>query len=188
MSSLSLFLEGSFFPFSCQKHAICIIFRTQRVIPFLLPQFLFRLRRSVSVYCSFSLSVKNPSWTSYMLLLYCFRRLLATNCLRLRNAPDPTNNLASARACYWCTTCFRAYVYPQLLTVPFMRMYEILRGNFCLLSSQVIPYEQRQAAESLYRDANSLLYADNKPDEEAIDRVIHKLNIECVTILMTSSI
>ena len=42
-------------------------------------------------------------------------------------------------------------------------------------------YEQRQAQESLYRDANSLLYADNKPSEEAIDRVIHKLNIESVS-------
>lgn len=48
------------------------------------------------------------------------------------------------------------------------------------LRIQVVSYEQRQAAESLYRDANSLLYADNKPDEEAIDRVVHKLNIECV--------
>lgn len=42
----------------------------------------------------------------------------------------------------------------------------------------MISYEQQQAAESLYRDANTLLYADNKPTEEAIDRVISKLNIE----------
>jgi pre-mRNA-splicing factor SYF2 len=33
-------------------------------------------------------------------------------------------------------------------------------------------------AESLYRDANSLSYADNKPSEEAIDRVVNKLNNE----------
>ncbi|KAI0088256.1 SYF2-domain-containing protein [Irpex rosettiformis] len=38
--------------------------------------------------------------------------------------------------------------------------------------------EQRLAAESLYRDANSLLYADNKPSEEAIDRVIGKINTD----------
>ncbi|KAI0301342.1 SYF2-domain-containing protein [Russula brevipes] len=35
---------------------------------------------------------------------------------------------------------------------------------------------QQLAAESLYRDANSLLYADNKPTDEAIDRVIGKIN------------
>ncbi|EIN14570.1 mRNA splicing factor SYF2, partial [Punctularia strigosozonata HHB-11173 SS5] len=29
---------------------------------------------------------------------------------------------------------------------------------------------------SLYRDANTLIYADNKPSEEAIDRVVSKLN------------
>ncbi|KAI0342419.1 SYF2-domain-containing protein [Trametopsis cervina] len=38
--------------------------------------------------------------------------------------------------------------------------------------------EQRLAAESLYRDANSLLYADNKPTEEAIDRVVSKMNAD----------
>jgi len=34
------------------------------------------------------------------------------------------------------------------------------------------------ASEDLYRDANSLIYADNKPSEDAIDRVISKYNIE----------
>jgi pre-mRNA-splicing factor SYF2 len=45
-------------------------------------------------------------------------------------------------------------------------------------SSQMIPttHQQQAAAESLYRDANSLLYADNKPSDEAIDRVIGKIN------------
>ena len=38
------------------------------------------------------------------------------------------------------------------------------------------------AAESLYRDANTLLYADNKPSEEAIDRVVAKLNREYVML------
>ncbi|KAG8961656.1 hypothetical protein FRC03_005113 [Tulasnella sp. 419] len=32
------------------------------------------------------------------------------------------------------------------------------------------------AAKDLYRDANSLIYADNKPSEDAIDRVIAKFN------------
>ncbi|EPT02346.1 hypothetical protein FOMPIDRAFT_1118552 [Fomitopsis schrenkii] len=45
-------------------------------------------------------------------------------------------------------------------------------------SLQVAPTseQQRLAAENLYRDANSLLYADNKPTEEAIDRVVAKIN------------
>ncbi|KIJ37057.1 hypothetical protein M422DRAFT_211748 [Sphaerobolus stellatus SS14] len=38
--------------------------------------------------------------------------------------------------------------------------------------------EQKIAAENLYRDANSLLYADNKPTEDAIDRVVQKLNLD----------
>ncbi|RPD61558.1 SYF2-domain-containing protein [Lentinus tigrinus ALCF2SS1-6] len=43
---------------------------------------------------------------------------------------------------------------------------------------QVAPtsLQQQLAAENLYRDANSLLYADNKPSEDAIDRVISKIN------------
>jgi pre-mRNA-splicing factor SYF2 len=47
---------------------------------------------------------------------------------------------------------------------------------------QMIPtsHQQQVAAESLYRDANSLLYADNKPSDEAIDRVIGKINQEYV--------
>ncbi|CAE6436550.1 unnamed protein product [Rhizoctonia solani] len=32
------------------------------------------------------------------------------------------------------------------------------------------------ASEQLYRDANTLLYGDNKPSEEAIDRVVGKIN------------
>lgn len=56
----------------------------------------------------------------------------------------------------------------------------MLRFALLRLSFQVMSYEQRQASESLYRDANSLIYADNTPDEDAIDRVVHKLNIEYV--------
>lgn len=36
--------------------------------------------------------------------------------------------------------------------------------------------QQRAAAESLYRDANTLVYGDNKPSEDAIDRVVSKIN------------
>lgn len=36
------------------------------------------------------------------------------------------------------------------------------------------------ASEDLYRDANSFVYADHKPSDDAIDRVIGKINIECV--------
>ncbi|KAI0332185.1 SYF2-domain-containing protein [Cubamyces sp. BRFM 1775] len=45
-------------------------------------------------------------------------------------------------------------------------------------SLQVVPssLQQQLAAENLYRDANTLLYADNKPSEEAIDKVIEKIN------------
>lgn len=34
------------------------------------------------------------------------------------------------------------------------------------------------AAEDLYRDANSFVYADHKPSEDAIDRVIGKINMD----------
>lgn len=44
-------------------------------------------------------------------------------------------------------------------------------------------HQQQAAAESLYRDANSLLYADNKPSDEAIDRVIGKINQEYVVVV-----
>ena len=40
--------------------------------------------------------------------------------------------------------------------------------------------EQRLAAENLYRDANTLIYGDSKPSEDAIDRVVSKINIEYV--------
>ncbi|KAH8096909.1 SYF2-domain-containing protein [Cristinia sonorae] len=45
-------------------------------------------------------------------------------------------------------------------------------------SSQLVPTTQQQqlAAEALYRDANTLLYADNKPTEDAIDKVVEKMN------------
>lgn len=45
-------------------------------------------------------------------------------------------------------------------------------------SVQTVSVQQQLAVESLYRDANTLLYADHKPTEDAIDRVISKLNLE----------
>ncbi|KAF7317780.1 hypothetical protein MKEN_00865800 [Mycena kentingensis (nom. inval.)] len=44
-------------------------------------------------------------------------------------------------------------------------------------NDQMVPTaaEQQQAAENLYRDANTLIYGDNKPSEEQIDRVVSKL-------------
>lgn len=43
--------------------------------------------------------------------------------------------------------------------------------------------DQRMAADNFYRDANTLLYADNKPTEDAIDRVVGKINREQVEFL-----
>jgi pre-mRNA-splicing factor SYF2 len=43
--------------------------------------------------------------------------------------------------------------------------------------------QQRMAAENLYRDANTLIYGDSKPSEDAIDRVVSKINKECVYLL-----
>ncbi|GAA5937512.1 hypothetical protein JCM1841_006174 [Sporobolomyces salmonicolor] len=40
---------------------------------------------------------------------------------------------------------------------------------------------QHLAAQDLYRDANSFIYADHKPTEDQIDRVIGKLNSEYVS-------
>ncbi|KAG7095633.1 hypothetical protein E1B28_006356 [Marasmius oreades] len=37
-------------------------------------------------------------------------------------------------------------------------------------------HEQQLAAENLYRDANTLIYGDSKPSEEAIDKVVSKIN------------
>ncbi|KAE9406561.1 SYF2-domain-containing protein [Gymnopus androsaceus JB14] len=45
-------------------------------------------------------------------------------------------------------------------------------------SLQVAPstLEQQLAADNLYRDANTLMYGDNKPSEDAIDRMVSKIN------------
>jgi len=39
-----------------------------------------------------------------------------------------------------------------------------------------VTQQQRMAAENLYRDANTLIYGDNNPSEDAIDRVVSKIN------------
>ncbi|THV05710.1 SYF2-domain-containing protein [Dendrothele bispora CBS 962.96] len=43
-------------------------------------------------------------------------------------------------------------------------------------SSSPSSLEQQLAAENLYRDANTLMYGDSKPSEDAIDRVVAKIN------------
>ncbi|KIJ07902.1 hypothetical protein PAXINDRAFT_173205 [Paxillus involutus ATCC 200175] len=49
--------------------------------------------------------------------------------------------------------------------------------TFDVAGSQMVPTtEQRMAMDNFYRDANTLLYADNKPTEDAIDRVVGKIN------------
>ncbi|KAF8328687.1 SYF2 splicing factor-domain-containing protein [Cantharellus anzutake] len=45
-------------------------------------------------------------------------------------------------------------------------------------STSITPISATLAAEDLYRDANTLQYGDNKPSEEAIDRVVAKLNLD----------
>lgn len=58
-----------------------------------------------------------------------------------------------------------------------------------LVCFQLAPtsHEQQLAAENLYRDANTLIYGDSKPSEEAIDRVVDKLDRECVTMSLCIS-
>ena len=51
------------------------------------------------------------------------------------------------------------------------------------LEMTVTSEQQRIAAENLYRDANTLIYGDSKPSEDAIDRVVSKINKECVYLL-----
>lgn len=46
--------------------------------------------------------------------------------------------------------------------------------------------QQRMAAENLYRDANTLIYGDSNPSEDAIDRVVSKINKECVYLFCFS--
>ena len=48
--------------------------------------------------------------------------------------------------------------------------------------------QQRMAAENLYRDANTIIYGDSKPSEDAIDRVVSKINKECVYLLFLVSL
>jgi pre-mRNA-splicing factor SYF2 len=72
---------------------------------------------------------------------------------------DPSGGQASVAEPFICIVCLMIYM------------------------SQVVPSpEQRMAAESFYRDANTLLYADNKPTEDAIDRVVGKINREYAAV------
>ncbi|KAJ3509608.1 hypothetical protein NLJ89_g5132 [Agrocybe chaxingu] len=51
-----------------------------------------------------------------------------------------------------------------------------LTGFSAAGESSDISQEQKSAAENLYRDANTLIYGDSKPSEDAIDRVVSKIN------------
>ncbi|PFH50831.1 hypothetical protein AMATHDRAFT_60296 [Amanita thiersii Skay4041] len=44
------------------------------------------------------------------------------------------------------------------------------------MQAMTVTEQQRLASESLYRDANTLVYGDNKPSEDAIDRMVSKIN------------
>lgn len=47
-----------------------------------------------------------------------------------------------------------------------------------LVSGSSTSVIQRAAAENLYRNMDSLVYADHRPTEEAVDRVVGKLNLD----------
>ncbi|KAJ7230674.1 SYF2-domain-containing protein [Mycena pura] len=55
-------------------------------------------------------------------------------------------------------------------------------SQVCVPIPMMVPTaaEQRLAAENLYRDANTLIYGDSKPSEDAIDRVVSKINKDIV--------
>jgi pre-mRNA-splicing factor SYF2 len=48
-------------------------------------------------------------------------------------------------------------------------------------------YAQQAAHDDLYRDANSFVYGDHKPSEDAIDKVIGKINVEYVPSTLSPS-
>jgi pre-mRNA-splicing factor SYF2 len=60
----------------------------------------------------------------------------------------------------------------MLPTLSFYRITELV------FFEVVLSAEQRMAAESFYQDANTLLYANNKPTKDAINRVVGKINRE----------
>lgn len=57
-----------------------------------------------------------------------------------------------------------------------------------LAGPSTVSAAQLLAAEDLYRDGNSLAYGDSKPTDDAIDRVVSKLNDECVAFSITYSL
>jgi len=77
-----------------------------------------------------------------------------------------TNFNPTAGSSAVCNSLFR------LLTV-FLRLLQLVPTD----------HEQKAMAETFYRDANTLMYGDNKPSEDAIDRVVSKINKEFVTLL-----
>ncbi|KNZ50269.1 hypothetical protein VP01_4514g1 [Puccinia sorghi] len=51
-------------------------------------------------------------------------------------------------------------------------------SSSALISGSSTSVIQRAAAENLYRNMDSLVYADHRPTEEAVDRVVGKLNLD----------
>lgn len=47
-----------------------------------------------------------------------------------------------------------------------------------------VSHEQQMAHDGLYRDSNSLIYGDNKPSDAALDRVVNKIDEECVVFFL----
>ncbi|KAG9090000.1 hypothetical protein FS749_000893 [Ceratobasidium sp. UAMH 11750] len=67
---------------------------------------------------------------------------------------------------------------PDLATYNAQKEAALGQGSSSALQSFSSTSNALTASEHLYRDANSLLYGDNKPSEEAIDRVVSKLNLD----------
>ena len=89
--------------------------------------------------------------------------------------PKRTGNGSRARQ----PRLIRSFFFPGVFRYP-SPSFDSETYGFVLV--QVIPtsQQQQQAAENLYRDANNMLYGDNKPSEDAIDRVVGKINQEYV--------
>lgn len=58
-------------------------------------------------------------------------------------------------------------------------------GNLIPAGSSSGELSRSRAEEILYRDANSFVYADHKPNDDAIDRVVSYINDKWVTVLVS---
>jgi len=70
------------------------------------------------------------------------------------------------------------FIRPDLEVYNKQKALAMTQGSGALSTTEaaVTSEEQRLAAENLYRDANTLIYGDNKPSEDAIDRMVTKIN------------